>query len=139
MRPFTEPWAAAFCDAINASRAYFDSAQHWTWPLALVLDPAPGLGYPQGAGILLELDRGRCNGASVHEADKVSAPFVVRGEYATWIQIIKGELDPITAITRKRLQLEGSLATIMLHARSAKILVSCATLVPTTFPHETGD
>lgn len=137
LRPFTEPWAAAFCDAINSSDAYHASAQKWIWPLALVLEADAALGYPSGAAIVLELENGYCRGASLHATDEVSTPFVLRGDYATWKQILKGELDPVMAITRKRLTLEGSLATIMLNARSAKILVACAAAVPTSFPDET--
>lgn len=135
LRPFTAEWAAAFRDAIDASVAYRDAAQRWTWPLALVLDAAPALGYAGDTAILLDLDRGRCRSASV-STGVVTAPFVVRGEYDAWKQIIRGELDPIMAITRKRLRLKGSLATIMLHARSAKLLVGCAAAVPTSFPDE---
>lgn len=136
LQPFTEPWAAAFCDAINSSDAYHASAQNWIWPLALVLEADAALGYPRGAAIRLELEKGHCRGVSLHAMDEVSAPFVLRGDYASWKQVLKGELDPVMAITRKRLTLEGSLATIMLNARSAKILVTCAAAIPTSFPDE---
>ena len=139
MRPFTQPWASAFCEAVNASTAYREAAKSWTWPLALVLDRAPELGYPADVAILLDLQRGECRSARVLSADELEAaapPFRVSGDFAAWKEVNSGQLDPITAIMRKRLRLTGSLATIMLHARSAKLLVDCASAVPTEFPDE---
>lgn len=137
-RPFTDQWAAAFCDAINANSEYRESGQRWTWPLALVLEAAPALAYPRDTAVLLDLDKGYCRSASLHVDSVPAAPFILRGDYHVWKQIIKGGLDPIMAVTRKQLRLEGSLATVMLHARSAKILVSCAVQVPTLFPDDEG-
>jgi putative sterol carrier protein len=49
---------------------------------------------------------------------------------------VRGEVDPVSAIVTGSLRIEGSLSTIMLHVRSAKALVECASAVPTFFPDE---
>ena len=136
--PFTQPWADAFRDAINDDADYRAAAAGWTWPLALVLEPVPALGYPDGAAVRLELDRGRCDRATATApASAAAAPYVLRGDYGAWKAIVRGELDPVTAVMTRRLSLAaGSLTTLMLHARSAKALVACARRVDTTFPDE---
>ena len=135
-RPFTADWAAAFQDAIEADASYRELAAKWTWPVALVLDAAPELGYAEPVAVELSLDRGRCHGAVIRHADAVTAPFVLRAPYATWKLVMRGELDPLAGVTRGKIGVKGSLATLMMHARSASALCACAREVPTRFPDE---
>jgi len=135
-RPFTPEWAAAFQDAIEADTNYRDLAAKWTWPVALVLDASPELGYPEPVAVELTLDRGRCHGAVIRHPDAVTAPFVLRAPYATWKLVMRGELDPLAGVTRGKIGVKGSLATLMMHARSASALCGCARAVPTRFPDE---
>ena len=135
-RPFTSEWAAAFRDAIEADASYRELAARWIWPVALVLDAAPELGYPEHVAVELTLDRGRCHRAVIRHPDAVTAPFTLRAPYATWKLVMRGELDPLAGVTRGRISVTGSLATLMMHARSASALCGCARAVPTRFPDE---
>jgi putative sterol carrier protein len=135
-RPFTQPWADAYCAAINGNAAHRAIAQGWIWPLALVLDAQPDLGYPQDAAIQLELNRGDCSGARALSPAEITAPFTLRGSYATWKRIVRGEFSPIAAVIKGDLKLTGSLATLVQHTNTAKALVGCAQLVDTEFPDE---
>ena len=135
-RPFTPEWASAFQDAIEADTMYRDLAAKWTWPVALVLDAAPELGYAEPVAVELTLDRGRCHAAVIRHPDAVTAPFVLRAPYATWKLVMRGDLDPLAGVTRGKICVKGSLATLMMHARSASALCACARAVPTRFPDE---
>lgn len=135
-RPFTAAWAEAFREAIESDTAYRDAAAKWTWPVAIVMESAPQFGYPEPVAVELALDRGRCHGASLRARTEVTAPFVLTAPYATWKSVVRGELDPLVGVTRGRIAVQGSLATLMLNAKSAAALVSCARAVPTTFPDE---
>lgn len=135
-RPFTPEWAAALRDAIEADTTYRELAAKWTWPVALVLDAAPELGYAEPVAVELTLDRGRCHDAVIRHPDAVTAPFVLRAPYATWKLVMRGELDPLAGVTRGKIGVKGSLATLMMHARSASALCACARAVPTRFPDE---
>jgi putative sterol carrier protein len=137
-RPFTQPWADALKDAINASSAYRAVAGSWTWPVVLVLDATPAFGYADSVAVRFELDRGTCSDARVVPADDATAPFVLRAPYAVWKKVVRGITDPVMAIALRQVALEGSLATLMLHAPAAKALVACARAVPTHFPDEDG-
>ena len=134
--PFTPEWAAALRDAIEADTVYRELAAKWTWPVALVLDAAPELGYTEPVAVELSLDRGRCHDAVIRHPDAVTAPFVLRAPYATWKLVMRGELDPLAGVTRGKIGVKGSLATLMMHARSASALCACARAVPTRFPDE---
>lgn len=135
-RPFTAEWAEAFRSAITADEAYRSAAAQWTWPVALVLEPAPELGYPHSVAVELSLDRGACSAAAIRATDTLSAPFILSAPYATWKQVVTGALDPIAGVTRGKIKVKGSLATLMLNARAASALCACARAVPTAFPDE---
>ncbi len=136
--PFTQAWADAFRAKVNGSEEYRQAAKRWGWPLALVLEPSPQYGFPTPRALVLEFDGRGCVRADSTDSDNVDAPFVIRGAYLAWKRIMRGELDPITAIVRRRLHLRGSLAKVLLHARAAKTLIACATTIPTQFPDETS-
>jgi putative sterol carrier protein len=139
LAPFTQPWADAFRAAINADAAYQAAARNWTWPVALVVGARPDLGIMVDMAVEAELDRGHCSAARAVPADRTTAPFVLRGEYDAWKRVVRGELDPVLAVTTGKLRLErGALTTLMLHTTSARALVACARMVPTAFPDETG-
>lgn len=135
-RPFTAEWADAFRTAILSDEGYRRAAAAWTWPVALVLDPAPALGYPDAVAVELMLDRGDCSAASIRAADALSAPFVLSAPYAVWKLVVTGALDPVVGVTHGKIKVRGSLTTLMLNARAASALCACARAVPTSFPDE---
>ncbi len=135
-RPFTADWAEAFRTAIEADASYRDAAAKWTWPVALVMHAAPEFGYPDSVAVELTLDRGRCHAAEVRSADAVSATIALTAPYHIWKSVVQGELDPLVGVTRGKIAVKGSLATLMMHAKAATALVACARAVPTEFPDE---
>ena len=136
-RPFTQPWADALRAAINTDLAYREAAINWTWPVALVLDATPELGYADDAAVEFDLHRGACTAVRVLTTSAITAPFVLRAPYMVWKKVVQGLSDPVMAIALKKIALEGSLSTLMMHAGAAKALVACARTVPTHFPDET--
>ena len=135
--PFTQPWADALRAAINADAAYHAAAANWTWPVALVLEAAPDLGYATDTAVEFGLDRGTCTSVRVLAPSEITAPFVLRARYAVWKQVVHGHTDPVMAIVLRKIAFEGSLTTLMTHVGGAKALVACARTVPTHFPDET--
>ncbi|HRN52628.1 MAG TPA: hypothetical protein PK788_03985 [Gemmatimonadaceae bacterium] len=135
-RPFTPEWAAAFRDAIEADAGYRQTAAGWTWPVAFVLDAAPEYGYPDAVAMQLELERGRCHAAALLAPDAITAPVVLRAAYAVWKSVVRGELDPVVAVTGGKFRVSAGAMTLMLHPRAATALVACARAVPTLFPDE---
>lgn len=135
-RPFTQPWADAFCEAINADAHYAQTARGWHWPLAFVLEPAPEYGYPREVAVQLDLSGGHCRGARIIEPEQITAPFTIRARYGPWKRMVTGDLDPVAAVMQGKATLVGSMATMMLHMNSARALVRCARAVPIEFPDE---
>jgi putative sterol carrier protein len=136
--PFSPGWAAAFHAAIEGDATYREAASGWKWPLALVMEAEPALGFATAVGVEATLERGRSHGVrAVTDVGAVEAPFVLRGSYETWKAVMREGLDPVMAVATGRLALErGALTTLMLHTRSARLLVELARQVPTRFPDE---
>lgn len=138
--PFTQPWADAYRVAIDGSAEYREAGRGWTWPLALVLEPAPEVGIGEGRAVALTLERGRCHAARAVAPDgpEVAAcAYVMRAPYATWKRIVRGALDPVQAVVTGQLTLaRGSLLGLMGQMAAARALVACARDVPTRFADE---
>ena len=123
LRPFTSEWALAFADAINRSVEYQEAAREWRWPLALVLEPAPGLGYAGTTALVADLFEGACRSVTLVHGDGDGTPFVIRGPYPAWKALLADGADPVTAIVAGKLRLTGSLTTIIRHVGAARALV----------------
>jgi putative sterol carrier protein len=87
-------------------------------------------------GVELTLDRGRCHKAVIVVGTEVGAAIVLTAPYQIWKAVVKGDLDPLAGVTRGKIAVKGSLATLMMHAKAATALVTCARAVPTEFPDE---
>ena len=130
---FSSAWADAFLIAVNCDAGYRDAAKGWTNPVALLVEPGPGLA--DGAAVQVDLEAGTCLSAAAITPDAVTAPFVLAADLATWKDIVAGASDPIMAVVRGKVKLaRGSLATLMLHAKGAKALVACAQQIDTLWP-----
>lgn len=136
LRPFSAEWAQAFRGAIEADASYRSIASAWTWPVALVMHPAPEFGYPDAVAVELTLERGRCHDAVIRALDSLSAAIVLSAPYHVWKSIVRGELDPMHGVTGGKISVKGSLTALMLNAKAATALVACARAVPTAFPDE---
>lgn len=130
----SESWTLAYKDALNACPAYADAAKTWTHgAIALAVRPAPEVGLPDGYVVFLDVEGGRCRGAWRATAEEAAAaPFCITATYDRWVDVIQSRLDPIAGMVTRRLELRGSLVTMLRYVRSAQAMVRCAARVPAT-------
>ncbi len=130
---FSAAWARAFCTAVNDDASYREAGAGWTHSVALVMVDATTPTHG-GVGVELDLAAGSCLSATAVTPETVTAQFVLSADIATWKEILDGA-DPVLAIVRGKVKLtHGSLGTLMLHAKGAKALVSCARTIDTLWP-----
>lgn len=131
-RPFTEPWAAAYRDALNGNMSYYAASTRWeAGPVALVTLP-DGRNIDSVTAVLLDLHKGKCRSARVVPVATAmqDAAFVIEGEYATWLEVLAGRTAPLSAITRGRLRLKkGAITRLLPFTKSAAELVKTAQLI----------
>jgi putative sterol carrier protein len=133
----SEEWTDALKVALNHDRAYREAGKAWTFgAVALVVQSDPAKGIEGDAGMVLDLHRGECHGATFVEQvdDSLEAEFVIEASYAGCKEVIQRELDPIKGMMEGKLKLvRGHLPTIIRFVEPARIIVSCASKVPTDF------
>jgi putative sterol carrier protein len=135
--PFTEEWGQVYMNAINSSEGYAEAAESWRWPVALVVEAAPGEGITEPRAILLELEHGTCRLARAVSPDEAAekADYVMEADIATWKEVMQGRLDPVVATMQGKVRLsKGSLMSLAPYMRAAQELVRCAGRVPTQLP-----
>jgi putative sterol carrier protein len=130
---FTQAWADALMQVVNADHTYAADGKGWTNPVALVAEPCADLAA--GVAVQLDLRAGTClSAASMPPAD-VNAPYVLSADLATWIQVVREKMDPLLMVARGKVKLtKGSLGTLMMNAKGAKALVACAQEIDTLWP-----
>lgn len=133
----SEPWAAAYKDAVNKNPNYATAGKDWTHgAVALTVKADAALGIAQDMSVVLDVHAGVCRAATYVSADeaRASAPFVVEGPYDNWKRLIVENQDPIKALMQGKLKLsKGHLPTIIRYVESSKQLLASAQMVDTHF------
>lgn len=129
---FSEDWAAAYIDAINANEEYAKSSKNWELgAIALVIKQDGG-----ERAVIVDLLHGKClksTSITMTEAHE-QATFVVEGDEAAWKQVLAGEIQPLMAIMRGKLKLgKGSIAKLLPYTKGAIELVHSAQTLDTEF------
>ncbi len=135
--PFSQPWADALRELLNADTGYRDASKNWHWSLALAMDAEPSLGFPDPVAVELDLVNGSCERAEARPAADLRSDYVLRGDLATWKSIVRDDVDAVSAVMAGKLKLaKGPLFSLMTHIASARALVACARRVDTRFPDD---
>ena len=135
----SEPWTAAFKDAINQNPEYRKHGAPWTFgSVAMVVEANPSLGLEQTAAIILDVHQGSCQKATFVEGmeavDVADPAFVIVADYARWKLVVQGDLDPIKGMMEGKLKLtKGHLPTMIRFVHSSRALVTSAKDVPTEY------
>lgn len=131
---FSNEWAVAWGEALNASPEYRAAAATWEGSVAAsVTDPdAPA---PRAA-VYLDLWHGQCRAArAATEGDLADATYLIDAAPAAWRELLGTGTSPLMALMTGRIQLSrGQLATLIPYAGAARELVRLATAVSTEFP-----
>lgn len=131
---FTEGWAQAYREALNANEGYAEAGADWDAPLAMKVRADPSQGIDEPRAVVLDLKHGECREARIEtgEAAGASAEFIISASVATWYDVLDGELQPLKALMFGKLKLEkGNLRELVPYTRAAKEMVESAQEVPT--------
>jgi SCP-2 sterol transfer family protein len=123
---FSDAWAKACRAEINASTAYREAALTWEDAVAFAMD------IPGGErAVFVDLWHGECREArTALPGDLDKAPYVIRGDEATWHAVLDGQLEPLQALVTGRLRLvKGNVGALAFHIKSARELVAAASRV----------
>jgi putative sterol carrier protein len=130
---FTEAWAAAWCQKLEASDAYRKAAAAWDSPMVFVLEAGDGLNE---RSLFLDLASGRCLGVRLAGAgDEARVPYVVAGRLEAWRGLLERRVDPMTTLLSGKLRLKkGHLFSLMPYAGAAFAMLEAAMAIDSTYP-----
>lgn len=131
---FSDAWAKAYMDALNANEAYAEAGADWEGPIALAARADPERGLDEDRAVVLDLYHGECREVEVVEGDAIedAADYVIMGSLSTWFDVLDGDLQPLKALMFRKLKLvKGKLRDLMPYTRAAKEMVESAQEVPT--------
>ncbi len=143
----SEEWLDLYKDELNANEDYAKAASWWTGDFVFIVRAGGDLEHDIMA--FIGLTHGKCTGVksissedeyevvkpgeTASSADKIPVEYTYEANLETWIQIIKGELDPIRALLSGQAKIVGEMAKVLKATDAAKELVRTATLVDTEF------
>jgi putative sterol carrier protein len=132
---FSDAWARACGERINASAAYRTAAQRWEGAILLRITADAGIGGEERA-VWLDLWHGECRQArGGNGQDHEAARYVLAGTLTSWRAVLTGQVAPLMALLTGRLSLaKGNVAELLPFVGAASELVAAASAVATDFP-----
>ena len=143
----SEEWLDLYKDALNANEAYAKAASWWTGDFVFIVRAAGNLDHDVMA--FIGLTHGKCTGVksisgedeyevvkpgeNVSSSEKLAVEYTYEANYDTWVQILKGDLDPIRGLLSGQSKIQGEMAKVLKATDAAKELVRTATLIDTEY------
>jgi len=129
----SQEWCDALVAAIHADPESAKAGKGFVTDLAAVVLPEGTLKEP--FAVYAKLREGRVESLRVledlDEVDEIEPKYVGRAGYATWLRLIRNELDPIEAVLHKQIAVSGDLAPIIERAQFKELVRRVLAKVPT--------
>lgn len=123
-------WLEGLSKKLNSDAKYAQIARNWEGDMCVVIEPSG----PLSEQLLYYLDlwHGKCRKTEIlKDLSSVTPKFVLTATYDNISRIMKGELDPMTAMMTRKLQVHGSMAYMMRNVPTVLDFVRCAREVTT--------
>ena len=123
-------WLQILSDKINSDERYAQIARNWEGDMCVVIEPSGPLTEKQQ--YYLDLWHGKCRKVEIlKDMSSVQPKFILTATYENISRIMKGGLDPMTAMMTRKLQVQGSMAYMMRNVPTVLDFVRCAREVTT--------
>lgn len=133
----SEEWVAAWTSQCNQSSAYLSAARGWDGVVTLRISP-DGDHRERPLYVQLTAQDGSWTshqfGADPALADNPS--FLLTAPYRTWKQLVRQEIDPVRAIMRGTVRVQGRLSELLTWSGSLRVMTELAGTVETAFEDE---
>lgn len=117
-------WVQAVIAKLNSDQRYAQIAKNWEGDLRYVIEPGGSLKEPMW--IYMDLWHGKCRSGMVEPLDSEIKPaFILSAPYENMAHILKGELDPMTALLSRKIHMHGNMAVMMRNVPTVLDFVRC--------------
>lgn len=129
----SDAWVKELEVKLNNSDGYKKAAAKWEGALLIVILQEASL--DEDHYLYIDLWHGDAKDArELNSAGEEEAPFELTAPLSTWKSVITGQLDPIKAITSRKLKLRGNMLKIVKSPKAAIELVKCCGEIDTEWP-----
>lgn len=120
----SEEWVKAVIDKLNTDDKYAQVAKNWEGDLRYVIEPSGPI--TETMWIYMDLWHGKCRSGMVEPQDSQIKPaFILSAPYVNMVRVLKGELDPMTALLSRKIQVHGNMAVLMRNVPTILDFVRC--------------
>lgn len=132
----SEEWFDELKARLNANETYGDQAAGYgvDFDGDYIFTIEAGDGLTETVHYYVGLEDGDCTGVrAVDSPDAVSTGFQLTGDYASWKQIVRGEMGAIEGIMGGDLELDGDMNTLLKYQDAATTFVNTCAEIETEF------
>jgi putative sterol carrier protein len=112
----SKEWCEEAVRLTNADPECAAAAQGWTGDFGAVVDAEPGV-LTQIFVVHLTPKDGRIEKLQVlddpDDLDELEPAYVARAPYTVWKELLKGTLDPVEAVLKRRISVKGDLQPLI--------------------------
>lgn len=120
----SEEWVQAVVDKLNTDERYAQIAKNWEGDLRYVIEPGGALS--DALWIYMDLWHGKCRRGMVEpQNSEIKPAFILSAPYENMVRVLKGELDPMTALLSRKIQVRGNMAVLMRNVPTVLDFVRC--------------
>jgi putative sterol carrier protein len=128
----SKAWVQALSDKLNSDEKYAKIAHNWEGDLLVVIHP--GGSFTHEVKIYIDLWHGKCRNAyMIAENDARKAALILSGPYENYLRLLKGELEPMSALMTRKLGVQGNMALVMRNIPTVLDFVRCCREVTDSF------
>ncbi|MGC8565660.1 MAG: SCP2 sterol-binding domain-containing protein [Thermoplasmata archaeon] len=130
----SEEWVGEYCKKLSNSPVYNKEGQGWKDPILFkILDYDLLKDKVEFESFILYLKDGKCEKCEIVKGTNVDAPFKLSATYENWKKIIGGNINPIQAMLKGQMKVQGNMAILMKYTNAAIAMVNVAQEIPTEF------
>ena len=129
----SEEYVQAVMDVLNNDEQYAQIARNWEGDILFVIEPDKGVESDDlPMTLYFDLWHGKCREVRIIDPQVGEVPdaaFTLTAPQANYLQVLRGELDPMQAMITRRLKVEGSMAYMLRNVPTVLDFVRCCSSV----------
>jgi|SRR5271157_117013 len=122
-------WVQEFGQKLNSDPHYAQIAKNWEGDLSFTIEPSGPV--KETIYYYFDLWHGTCRKAEVLKDLNIKPAFVLTAPYENFARVLKGDLDPMTAMLTRKLAVQGNMAVMMRSIPIVLDFVRCAREITT--------
>ncbi|HVE83796.1 MAG TPA: hypothetical protein VND93_13150 [Myxococcales bacterium] len=135
----SKEWAEAAIALLNADPETAEAGLGWKGDFGVVIEAEPGK-LARAFVAHIQPDGGRVKRFQVladpDDLEEIEPSYLARAPYSVWKALLQGTLDPVEAVLRRRITIQGDVQPLIERARHKGIAERLLAKVETVFADE---